>query len=55
MRIHLCEFDAHAFTGDDVADDRFGENHAAGYFKDEGEIGAYSLGYGAAEEEASLA
>ena len=43
MGIHLRKFDAQAFTGHDVSDDGLGENHASGYFEDEGQIGAYAL------------
>src|SRR5712664_2399438 len=55
LRIHLSKFDTHPLTRHDVSDNRLRQNHASGYFKNEGQIHAYSQRNGPAEEQTSHA
>src|SRR5216683_5866431 len=55
LKIHLSKFDAHPLTRHDVSDNRLRQNHASGYFKNKGQVRAYSHRSGSAEEQTSHA
>src|SRR5258706_212175 len=49
FRIHLGKFDTHLLTRYGVPDNRLRHNHPSGYFKNNGQVRAYSQRDGPAE------
>jgi hypothetical protein len=53
FRVHRGEFDTHLLTRHGVPDNGLGHDHPSGYFKNKGQVGAYTHGDGPAEGQAS--